>query len=360
MTLAKARVRTPRRRGRLGRGRSVHGGARAPTLSALKPASRCSPSSVSHSHASAASRADDDATALAPALAIHSRRPPERAQARGDALISPVAAAPWRTSCATRRRNQPAAAGSHAAARGRRATAARAHQPGRSRPRLVACLSGVSSAPVRAEPVPPVMPALRPAPQPNPDRAQGRAQQSPLDLAGRLRRPLTDPPRHRRHAEQVHTDGSINNQPAGGRPAMSGFDINQLTISGNLTRDPELRTPTGTQPVCSIRIAHNERFKDAAGDWTDRAAVLRRHDLGRPGRVDRQERLQGREGRRRRPPALARVGRPRATSARPSTSPPTASSPSSAATARRPRPRRTTEAATRRPGGQGPQAKAAA
>jgi len=53
---------------------------------------------------------------------------------------------------------------------------------------------------------------------------------------------------------------------------MSGFDINHTTISGNLTRDPELRTPTGaSQSLCSIRIAHNERYKNAAGDWADRA-----------------------------------------------------------------------------------------
>jgi len=51
---------------------------------------------------------------------------------------------------------------------------------------------------------------------------------------------------------------------------MSGFDINQLTISGHLTRDPELRhLPSGTA-VCALRIAHNERFKDAAGEWADR------------------------------------------------------------------------------------------
>ena len=55
---------------------------------------------------------------------------------------------------------------------------------------------------------------------------------------------------------------------------MSGFDINQVTISGNLTREPELRTPTGTQPVCSMRIAHNERVKDASGDWTDRTSYF--------------------------------------------------------------------------------------
>jgi single-strand DNA-binding protein len=52
---------------------------------------------------------------------------------------------------------------------------------------------------------------------------------------------------------------------------MSGFDINQLTVSGNLTRDPELRNLPSSQSVCSIRIAHNERFKDGADKWQDRA-----------------------------------------------------------------------------------------
>jgi single-strand DNA-binding protein len=51
---------------------------------------------------------------------------------------------------------------------------------------------------------------------------------------------------------------------------MSGFDINQLTISGHLTRDPELRSTQGGTSICSLRIAHNERFKDAAGEWADR------------------------------------------------------------------------------------------
>ncbi len=55
---------------------------------------------------------------------------------------------------------------------------------------------------------------------------------------------------------------------------MSGFDINHVTVSGSLTRDPELRNLPSGQAVCSIRIAHNERFKDAAGEWADRAAYF--------------------------------------------------------------------------------------
>jgi single-strand DNA-binding protein len=53
---------------------------------------------------------------------------------------------------------------------------------------------------------------------------------------------------------------------------MSGFDINTVTISGNLTRNPELRTLPSGQAVCNIRIAHNDRRKDAAGDWIDAPA----------------------------------------------------------------------------------------
>jgi single-strand DNA-binding protein len=50
---------------------------------------------------------------------------------------------------------------------------------------------------------------------------------------------------------------------------MSGFDINQLTITGNLTRDPELRQTSSGHAVCNIRIAHNERRKTSTGEWTD-------------------------------------------------------------------------------------------
>ena len=51
-------------------------------------------------------------------------------------------------------------------------------------------------------------------------------------------------------------------------------NINRVIVVGNLTRDPELRhTPSG-MAVCSLRIAHNERYKDASGEWADRAAYF--------------------------------------------------------------------------------------
>ena len=48
---------------------------------------------------------------------------------------------------------------------------------------------------------------------------------------------------------------------------MSGFAINQLTISGNLTSDPDLRHLHSGQALCKLRIAHNERVKLADGSW---------------------------------------------------------------------------------------------
>jgi single-strand DNA-binding protein len=50
----------------------------------------------------------------------------------------------------------------------------------------------------------------------------------------------------------------------------SAFDLNTVTISGNLTRDPELRSLPSGNSVCNIRIAHNERFKGSDGQWADR------------------------------------------------------------------------------------------
>lgn len=56
---------------------------------------------------------------------------------------------------------------------------------------------------------------------------------------------------------------------------MSGFDINTVTVSGNLTREPELRNlPNGGQSVCQLRIAHNDRYKDSSGQWADRASYF--------------------------------------------------------------------------------------
>lgn len=41
--------------------------------------------------------------------------------------------------------------------------------------------------------------------------------------------------------------------------------FNQVTLMGNLTRDPEIRTTTGGQSVCSFSLALNRQWKDKEG-----------------------------------------------------------------------------------------------
>lgn len=48
------------------------------------------------------------------------------------------------------------------------------------------------------------------------------------------------------------------------------MNINRVVLTGNLTRDPELRAlPSGTS-VCSLRVAVNTSRKDEAGQWVDK------------------------------------------------------------------------------------------
>jgi single-strand DNA-binding protein len=53
---------------------------------------------------------------------------------------------------------------------------------------------------------------------------------------------------------------------------VAATNINRVVLTGNLTRDPELRSlPSGTS-VCSLRVACNTRRKDSStGEWVDKA-----------------------------------------------------------------------------------------
>jgi single-strand DNA-binding protein len=51
--------------------------------------------------------------------------------------------------------------------------------------------------------------------------------------------------------------------------------INTVVISGNLTRDPELKASAGGTSVCSMRVAVNDSIKDQqTGEWKDRPNYL--------------------------------------------------------------------------------------
>jgi single-strand DNA-binding protein len=52
---------------------------------------------------------------------------------------------------------------------------------------------------------------------------------------------------------------------------VAATNINRVVLTGNLTRDPELRSTGSGTSVCSLRIATNTRQKDPSGEWTDRA-----------------------------------------------------------------------------------------
>jgi single-strand DNA-binding protein len=51
---------------------------------------------------------------------------------------------------------------------------------------------------------------------------------------------------------------------------MAASNINRVILTGNLTRDPELRSlPSGTS-VCELRVAVNSSRKDESGNWVDK------------------------------------------------------------------------------------------
>jgi single-strand DNA-binding protein len=52
---------------------------------------------------------------------------------------------------------------------------------------------------------------------------------------------------------------------------MAATNINRVVLTGNLTRDPELRSLPSGMSVCSLRIASNTRRKDnSTGEWVDK------------------------------------------------------------------------------------------
>lgn len=48
------------------------------------------------------------------------------------------------------------------------------------------------------------------------------------------------------------------------------MNINNVTLTGNLTRDPELRSTASGTSVLQFAVAVNDRVKNQQGEWVDR------------------------------------------------------------------------------------------
>jgi single-strand DNA-binding protein len=52
---------------------------------------------------------------------------------------------------------------------------------------------------------------------------------------------------------------------------LAASNVNVVVITGNLTRDPELRHTGGGTAICELRVAVNSRRKDGqTGEWVDK------------------------------------------------------------------------------------------
>ena len=84
---------------------------------------------------------------------------------------------------------------------------------------------------------------------------------------------------------------------------------NATTITGNLTREPEIRYTKEGQATAQLGIAVNRRWQDrTTQEWQEADVVLRRHLLEGPGGERGPEPLQGNAGRRHRPAGAAQLG----------------------------------------------------
>jgi len=52
---------------------------------------------------------------------------------------------------------------------------------------------------------------------------------------------------------------------------LAASNVNVVVITGNLTRDPELRHLGSGTAVCELRVAVNSSRKDQSGNWVDKA-----------------------------------------------------------------------------------------
>lgn len=71
------------------------------------------------------------------------------------------------------------------------------------------------------------------------------------------------------------------------------MNINHLIVSGNLTRDPEMRTIGGDKAVTSFTIAHNSRYKSSDGEQREEVSFIDIEAWGRQGEIAAQYLIKG-------------------------------------------------------------------
>jgi len=72
-------------------------------------------------------------------------------------------------------------------------------------------------------------------------------------------------------------------------------NINRVTLTGRLTRDPELRNLPSGMSVCSMRLAFSTRKKDpASGEWGEKSNFIDVTVWGRQGELASQYLAKGR------------------------------------------------------------------
>ena len=91
-------------------------------------------------------------------------------------------------------------------------------------------------------------------------------------------------------------------------------NLNVVVITGNLTRDPELRHTGGGTPVCDMRVAVDARRENQWGKWGGKPNFFGVMIWGAQAEL-RQLPDEGPAGGGRRPPATGASGRPRTAAA---------------------------------------------
>ena len=66
------------------------------------------------------------------------------------------------------------------------------------------------------------------------------------------------------------------------------MNLNHFTVSGNLTREPELRSVGADKSVTSFTIAHNTKFKTSDGEAKEEVTFIDCEAWGRQGEIAAQ------------------------------------------------------------------------